>query len=112
MKTNLVFPFIFMWGIPAFMVIREFLKMSEEDKKSALNDFMSLRFIFTLGLMIAGTFFVHAGTLINSSMVKGIGIIFLVVGGFFSALDSWRRSRFRSILLVAILVLIVLVWAV
>ncbi|WP_421378163.1 hypothetical protein ACOJQI_12285 [Bacillus salacetis] len=40
MKIDSLIPFLLLWGIPAALMTREFLKMSKDDKQSALNDFL------------------------------------------------------------------------
>ena len=47
-------PFIIMWGIPTFMVVRAYLKMNPDDQKSAINDFKSHHFILTIGFLVMG----------------------------------------------------------
>ena len=39
-----------MWGIPTFMVVRGYLKLNADDKKSAINDFILCRLFLQLGL--------------------------------------------------------------
>lgn len=42
-----LFSIIIIWGLPAFIVFRGYLKMNTDDRKSAMNDFKSCRFITT-----------------------------------------------------------------
>ncbi|PJO43398.1 hypothetical protein [Lysinibacillus xylanilyticus] len=62
--------FVIIWGIPAFMVVRGYLKMNTDDKKSAINDFMSRHFIFTIGFIVIGFFFTQLGTLFAVSIIR------------------------------------------
>ena len=39
MDTDSLIPFIIIWGLPAFMVVRRYFKMNTYDKKSAINEF-------------------------------------------------------------------------
>ncbi len=99
--------FVIVWGIPAFMVVRGYLKMSTDDKKSAINDFMSRHFIFTIGFIVMGFFFIHLGTLFAVSIIRIIGIILMILGGIFSALTTWKESKIKSMLILIVLSIII-----
>lgn len=88
--------FIFMWGIPTLMVVTAYLKMNDHDKKSAMNDFKSRRFIFTIGFIVMAAFFTHLGIVFTITIIKVIGIIFISLGGIFSMLDMWKINKIRS----------------
>ncbi|KHF37902.1 hypothetical protein [Halalkalibacter okhensis] len=92
-------PFFIMWGIPIFMVIRTYLKMNVDDRKSAKSDFKTPRFIFTIGFTIVGIFIAQIGSILRTEIVNTIGIIILAIGGMVSVVDTWRKNRFRSILI-------------
>ena len=68
--TDSLVPFIIMWGIPTFMVVRAYLKMNPDDQKSAINDFKSSRFIFTIGFIVIGAFLAHVGFLFSVSIIE------------------------------------------
>ncbi|UJL45258.1 hypothetical protein KFZ58_12655 [Virgibacillus sp. NKC19-16] len=53
--------FIIMWGVATFMVVRAYLKMGKEDRMSAMKDFMSSNFIFTIGFLAIGAFLATFG---------------------------------------------------
>ena len=105
--TDSLVTFLIMWGIPTFMFVRAYLKMNTDDKKSAINDFRSRRFIFTLGFIVIGTFFTQLGTLFAISIIKVIGIVLLILGGIFATLDMWKRSKIKSLLILVLLSLVI-----
>lgn len=57
MDTESLIPFIIIWGLLAFMVVRSYFKMNTDDKESAINDFRSCRFVLTIGFTVMGAFF-------------------------------------------------------
>ena len=95
--------FIIMWGIPTFMVVRAYLKMNIEDRKSAINDFKSSRFIFTIGFIVIGAFLAHVGFLFSVSIIEMIGLVFFALGGIFSAFDTWKKSKTKSVFILVLI---------
>lgn len=102
-NTDAFIPFILMWGIPTFMVVRAYLRMSMEDRKSAISDFKSFRFIFTIGFSVIGAFLAHLGFLFSVSIIEIIGLVFFVLGGIFSAFDTWKKSKIKSVLILILI---------
>ena len=96
-------PFIIMWGIPTFMVVRAYLRMNIEDRKSAINDFKSSRFIFTIGFIVIGAFLTNLGFLFSIRTTKFIGLIFFALGGIFSAFDTWKKSETKSVFILVLI---------
>ncbi|WP_216598643.1 hypothetical protein [Psychrobacillus sp. FJAT-21963] len=90
--------FIILWGIPTFIVVRGYLKMNSDDKKLAINDFRSHRFIFTTGLIVIGALFIHLGLLFTLSIIKLIGFVFFALGGILLAINKWNKSKIKSVL--------------
>ena len=84
-----------MWGIPTFMVVRAYLKMNIEDRKSAINDFKSSRFIFTIGFILIGAFLAHVGFLFSVSIIEFIGVVFFALGESFLHLIHGRKVKSR-----------------
>jgi hypothetical protein len=101
--------FIIMWGIPTFMVVRGYLKMNADDRKSAFNDFKSRRFIFTIGLMVMGAFFAHLGTLFAIRVMEVIGLAFFALGGVFSIFDMWKKNKIKSVFILVLVASVILV---
>ena len=96
-------PFIIMWGIPTFMVVRAYLKMNPDDQKSAINDFKSHHFILTIGFLVMGAFIRHLGILFNINTIEVIGIAFFALGGIFSAFDTWKKSKIKSVFILVLI---------
>ena len=107
MNISSLIPFLFIWIIPAFFMIRTYLKMNTEDQKSAMNDFKSRRFILTIGFMVMGAFLTHLGSLFSIKNMELIGIVFFTLGGILSAVDIWNKSKIKSVNIMIILVLTV-----
>ena len=101
--TDSLVTFIIMWGIPTLMVVRVYLKMNPDDQKSAINDFKSSRFIFTIGFIVIGAFLAHVGFLFSVSIIEMIGIVFFTLGGIFSAFDAWKKSKTKSMFILVLL---------
>lgn len=87
------------------MVIRSFLKMNNDDRKSALDDFKSFRFITTTGFILIGAFLTHIGFLIAIRIIEVIGIVFFALGGILSVTYMWNKSKTKSVILLAIIAL-------
>ena len=111
-NTDSLIPFILMWGIPTFMVVRAYLKMNPDDQRSAINDFKSRHFILTIGFLVMGAFVAHLGILFSVRIIEIIGIIFLTLGGIFSAFDIWRSSKIRSVFTLVIVLLVIFVYVI
>ena len=94
--------FFILWGIPIALILKAYIKMNEEEIKSAMDDFKSKRFIVTIGFMLAGTFLSHAGMLFDLLIMKGIGIILFALGGVISTKDMWKVSKTKSVFLILI----------
>lgn len=105
--TDSLVTFIIIWGIPIFMVVRGYMKMDKGDKKSAMNDFRSRRFIITFGFLVLGTFFAHVGKLLSINTIQVIGIVLLIVGGISTTLDIWKKSKIKSMITVFLVTFVV-----
>ncbi|SHG38276.1 hypothetical protein [Ornithinibacillus halophilus] len=90
-------PFFLMWGIPIFMVIRTYIKMDVNDRKSAKRDFRRPRFVFTIGLIVIGTLISQIGSILLLEIVNLVGIIILSIGGIVSVVGMWRENRIKSV---------------
>jgi hypothetical protein len=85
-----------LWGMPVFMVMRAYLKMSGDVKKEALSDFRTPRFIFTIGFMVTGAFAAYAGMLFSTNSLRYIGTSLLIIGLVVSSFQTWKFSKERS----------------
>lgn len=96
--TYSLISFIILWGIPTFMIVRKYLKMNTNDKKIAINDSRSHRFIFTTGFIVLGVLFIHLGLILTLCILKLIGFVFLTLGGFISILNKWNKNKNKGVL--------------
>lgn len=96
--TYSLISFLILWGIPTVMIVRKYLKMNWNDKKTAINHFRSHRFIFTTGFIVLGALFIHLGLLLTLSILKLIGFVFLALGGFLSTFNNWNKSKNKGVL--------------
>lgn len=76
-----VVPFIIMSmsGIPILMIIRAYLKMREDDRKSVKGDFQKPRFIFTIGFILIGLLLSQLGKILLIKVINLIGITILAM---------------------------------
>ncbi|AST94264.1 hypothetical protein BC6307_07345 [Sutcliffiella cohnii] len=108
-NTDSLVTFIIMWGIPIFMVFRGYFKLDTDDKKSAMKDFRSKRFILTIGFIVGGVFLTHLGVLFAINILKGIGIAILIIGGIFSTIEMWKESKIKSVPILILVSFVVLI---
>lgn len=94
---------ILIWGIPAFVMVRGYLKMNPEDQKSAMSDFKSNSLIFSIVLIATGGFLWHAGTLFAIRAIEIPGFILLIIGGMGAVLKLWKDSKWRSISILVVI---------
>ncbi|MCK1996027.1 hypothetical protein MPH47_02085 [Psychrobacillus psychrodurans] len=109
MDADSLIPFIVIWGLPAFIVVRTYFKMNTDDKKSAINDFRSCRFVLTIGFIVMGTFFAHLGSLFAIRIMELIGIGFFTLGGFLSAINLWNKNKTKSVIILVLIAFVVLI---
>ncbi|CAM3889785.1 hypothetical protein [Lederbergia lenta] len=105
MKTDSLILVLILWGMPTFIVVRGYLKMNTEDKKSAINDFRSRRFILTTGFINFGAFCAHLGFLFDISIVKIIGLLFFILGGIFIIVNIWNERKISSLFMIILIVI-------
>src|SRR5690625_2658106 len=97
--------FLLFWGCITFMVGREYIKMSAEDRKSAIDDFKTPNFIFTIGFLVAGCFLATLGNAFTFYGLNIIGIIFIGIGGVVSFITMWRENKIKSVYLLSLTIL-------
>lgn len=91
--------FVIMWGIPAFAVVRGYLKMDKEERNSAKSDFQRPDFIFTVGFLLIGLFIAQIGSIFSLKIIKIVGLLIIAIGGIAATIDLWGRSKLRSLLM-------------
>jgi hypothetical protein len=106
--TDSLVTVLILWGIPGFMVVRAYLKMSRAEKNEALSDFRKPQFIFTIGFMVTGAFAAHVGRLISIPKVGTIGIMLLFTGLVVSAIQTWKFSKRSSAFIISIALVLVI----
>ena len=52
---------------------------------------------FESAIFVMGAFVAHLGILFSISIIEIIGIVFFTLGGIFSTIDIWERSKIRSV---------------
>ncbi|MBT2570029.1 hypothetical protein [Planococcus sp. ISL-110] len=95
--------FLFIWGTPLVLMSWAYLKMDADDRKSAMNDFKSRRFIVTIGSVTFGAFLIHLGSVLSVQLLETIGLFILALGGIFSIITTWKSSKGRSLLIFALI---------
>lgn len=108
--TDSFVTFSILWGIPTALVLRGYLKMNDEERKSAQQDFKSKGFIMTMGFMLIGAFLSHVGMVFNVLIIKGIGMTLFTLGGIISAVDMWKVSKVRSVFLIFLTTVVICAW--
>lgn len=91
------------WGLPVFMGGRAYLKMNAEDKKSAMSDFKSSRFIFTIGFIAMGGFIGHVGFLFSVRTLEVFGFSLFILGGIISVISMWKDNKVRSVSILVVI---------
>ncbi|PAQ16033.1 hypothetical protein CD798_03040 [Bacillaceae bacterium SAOS 7] len=103
--TGALVMFLIMWGIPTFMVVRGYLKMSEEEQREAMTDFKSPQFIFTVGFLVIGFLFAMLGDLLKVASMEIGGNSLMAIGGIVSIIRIWKINKLGSVLLFLLLLL-------
>ncbi|PAD66364.1 hypothetical protein CHH83_24380 [Bacillus sp. 7586-K] len=101
-------PFLFMWGIPGLLVIRSYLKLSAEEKRSVINEFKHPQLIFTVGFTLLGVFITHLAAIGSNDFIRIIGNVFLLIGGLVTMVVIWRISKIRSLFVFILMLMFVL----
>jgi len=97
--------FLIFWGCIIFMVVREYIKMSAEDRKSAIDDFKTPNFIFTIGFLVVGCFLATMGNAITFQSINMVGIVILGIGGIVSFITTWRENKIKSVYILSLTIL-------
>lgn len=97
--------FLIFWGCITFMVVREYIKMSAEDRKSARDDFKTPNFIFTIGFLVVGCFLATMGNAFTFGSINIVGIVFFGIGGVVSFITMWKESKMKSFYILSLTIL-------
>jgi hypothetical protein len=93
LSVDILIGFLLIWGIPTIIVVKAFFKMSKDEQKSAITEFKSARFIFTIGFIFSGFFLSSLGRLVSLTALEIIGGTLSVIGGIVSAFQMWHQSK-------------------
>src|SRR5690625_7603556 len=97
--------FLIFWGCITFMVVREYIKMSAEERKSAIDDFKTPNFIFTISFLVVGCFLATMGNAFTFQSINIVGIVFLDIGGIVTFITPWRESEIKSVYILSVSIL-------
>lgn len=113
MNIDAIVRLVLMLGIPAFMMWREYKKMSEEERNDVKTTFTSKRFISTYGLVALGWVFLLVEPIFEIAWMKVIsGVLFsigIMVGIVLTWLDvssKWKAMLKTITLLIAFSILL------
>ena len=101
---------LLVYGIPAVLVLRTYLTMSEGEQISVKKMVKSPRFIFTIGFLIAGSILAALGNALSFSTLKIVGLSLLVSGVIVTAISTWKSSKWKSMFITIILGATIIVW--
>src|SRR5699024_5804692 len=97
--------FLISWGCITFMGDQEYMKMHAEDRESAIDDFKTPNFIFTIGFSVVGAFLATLGKAFTGSIIIAVGIIFSGLGGITSFIFMWRENKIKSISILSLTII-------
>lgn len=81
--------------------------MDKEERDEAKEEFKKPRFIFSFGFILLGLLITQLGIVFRIDIISIIGIILFAIGGVVSIIDTWRTSKWRSLLIVLLLLIAV-----
>jgi len=102
--------YLIAWLICAILVLRTYFKMSKEERKEAMSDFKSAKFIFSAGFVILGWFLATLSQLFTLGVLEIVGIVILTIGGVVASLQNWKVSKaktFGGLILITLAVTII-----
>ena len=102
--TDRLISFFILWGTPAVFSIVEYFKLSKTEKKEAIRDLTSVKFIVTTGFILTGGVMASLGRLLSLLPLHVIGTFILVIGGVVGAIEAWKIERKRSIVILVLIV--------
>ncbi|CAH0292117.1 hypothetical protein [Peribacillus sp. Bi134] len=116
MNTDAIVRLVLMLGIPAFMMWREYKKMSKEERNEVKTDFTSKRFIATYGLVALSLIFLLVEPIFETTWVKVISAVLISFGMIVSSFFTWLNasSKCKAVLgiISSIIALAIFLWAI
>ncbi len=101
---------LLVYGIPAVLIIRSYIKMSEDERTSVKKMVKSPSFIFTIGFLGAGSILAAIGNALSFSTLKFVGLSLLVIGAIVTGISTWNSSKWKSMVITIILGATLVVW--
>ncbi|MFG6147626.1 hypothetical protein [Halobacillus sp. B23F22_1] len=102
--------FIILWGCPSVAIVVKYLKMNKAERQEAIDDFKTLRSIFTMGFLVFGGFLSSLGNLISINTLKYVGITLLAVAGVTTGVTLWSDSKIRSLITAFLVTAAIFAW--
>ncbi|ANU27137.1 hypothetical protein [Planococcus versutus] len=100
--TDSLVTFLIAFGIPITMMAWAYFKMNATDRQSVKSDFASPKFLLSMGSFAFGVFLIEFSDTFSISVLKTVGLVLLIVGGIGSSAVTWKTSKVRSLLLLAL----------
>ncbi|MFB6800387.1 hypothetical protein [Peribacillus butanolivorans] len=108
MNIDAIVRLVLMLGIPAFMMWREYKKMSEEERNEVKTDFTSKRFIFTGGLMALSWVLLLLEPIFEMIWMKTVGIALISIGVLVGIVLIWLNAPSKRKAVLKIIPLLIL----
>ncbi|ANU09695.1 hypothetical protein BBH88_04980 [Planococcus antarcticus DSM 14505] len=105
--TDSLITFLIAFGVPVAMMTWAYFKMNAADQQSVKSDFASPKFLLSMGSFALGAFLIEFSDTFSVPMIKTIGLVLLIVGGIGSSIVTWKSSKVRSLLILALFPLMV-----
>ncbi|MCK1981384.1 MULTISPECIES: hypothetical protein [Peribacillus] len=108
MNKDAIVQLVLMLGIPAFMMCREYKKMSEEERNEVRTDFTSKRFIFSVGLVALSWVVLLLEPIFEMTWMKTVGIALISIGGLVGIVLIWLNASLKRKAVPKIIYLLIL----
>ncbi|MGG4267803.1 hypothetical protein [Peribacillus simplex] len=105
MYINVIVQLVLMFVVPAFLMLRLYKKMSEEERNEVKTAFTSKHFIFTFGLVTIGCVLFLLEPIFEMTWMETIGVILLSIGIMADIVLTWldapskRKAMLKTIIL-------------
>ncbi|MGB6408326.1 MAG: hypothetical protein WBF39_12675 [Planococcus donghaensis] len=100
--TDSLVTFLIAFGVPVGMMIRAYFKMNETDQESVKSDFASRSFLLSIGSFASGNFLIEFSDTFSTHPLRLVGFVLLIIGAIGSGIITWKSSKVRSLLIVAL----------
>lgn|GEM_PF-3465153 len=100
--TDSLVTFLIAFGVPVSMMVRAYFKMNETDQQSVKSEFTSRNFLLSIGSVALGNFLIEFSDTFSTPSLRLVGFVLLVIGAIGSGIITWKSSKVRSLLIVAL----------